>query len=167
MLTAENRRHPALFAMDETAARQITTWQYKPPYDVYSIPADEAEATIRFFNDPANGYWKILNSEEELVGFSCFGADGRVPGGDYSLEALDIGMGVKPDLTGQGLGDLFTETVISFAIQTYQPDALRVTIATFNRRAQRVWEKAGFKFFDSFHSLHGGKEFEIFIKHLT
>ncbi|HRW07980.1 MAG TPA: hypothetical protein P5121_22920 [Caldilineaceae bacterium] len=39
-------------------------------------------------------------------------------------------------------GDI--EQIIAFALATFAPPALRVTIAAFNRRAQRVWQHAGF-----------------------
>lgn len=39
-------------------------------------------------------------------------------------------------------GDI--KQVIAFALVTFAPPALRVTIAAFNGRAQRVWQKAGF-----------------------
>jgi ribosomal-protein-alanine N-acetyltransferase len=79
-----------------------------------------------------------------LIGFCTFGQDARVPGGDYAASALDIGLGVRPDLTGKGHGTEIVTAVVDFAMRTFEPQRLRVTIAEWNTRAQRVWERNGF-----------------------
>lgn len=54
-------------------------------------------------------YYAAL-SKDELVGFFSFGAEAQVPGGDYdNAKALDIGLGMRPDLTGKSLGLGFVE----------------------------------------------------------
>ncbi len=133
--------------LDEAAAREMMQWRYPAPYNIYdlAVSQQEDEATVRFLLDPTNGYYRIDNDQSEMIGFCCFGRDAQVPGGDYARSALDIGLGVRPDLTGHGRGSSFADEVIEFGKQTYKPERLRVTIAGFNRRAQRVWEKAGFK----------------------
>ena len=88
-----------------------------------------------------------------------FSPDGQVPGGDYRANALDIGMGLRPDLTGQGRGLMYVKAILDFAHRTFAPTAFRVTVAQFNKRALRVWEKAGFRAIQTFHSKHDGKTF--------
>ncbi len=130
--------------IERSSAEAILQWQYPPPYDIYNIPAQDAQEVLAVFLDPAFAYHQICDETGELIGFCTFGEDARVRGGDYSQEALDIGMGVRPNLTGKGLGADFVQAVLGFARKTYTPSALRVTIAQFNKRAQRVWKKAGF-----------------------
>lgn len=130
-------------------AREFICWQYIAPYDVYIIvshPTNEAAITqeVQYFLDPNVQCYVLTDQQGVLLAFCTFGKDGQVPGGDYSEDALDIGLGVHPDLTGQGHGHLFVRAVIAFAIETFQPQTLRVTIATFNHRAQRVWQQQGF-----------------------
>lgn len=151
-------------AMDREAARAIIDWRYPPPYDMYNIITDAAEAVISAFLDPEFAYYKITGDDDELAAFCNFGLDARVPGGDYSEPALDIGMGVLPELTGKGLGSGFAQAVITFAEKKYQTQLLRVTIAAFNKRAQRVWEKSGFKQEQHFKRSLDGKEFIILVK---
>ena len=85
-----------------------------------------------------------------LVAFCVFGLDARVPGGAYSRDALDIGFGLRPDLTGQGMGHQYLTTVLDYATARWNPAAFRVTIADFNQRARRAWEKLGFQYQETF-----------------
>lgn len=150
----------------ETQVQQLVCWRYAPPYEVYNLDPNSDEATLVYFLDPANAYHAILDESGEMVGFCSFGADGQVPGGDYSSAALDIGMGMRPDLTGHGHGATFRDAVIAFALDNYTPPTLRVTIADFNQRAKRVWEKAGFEAVQRFRSEFSGLEFVVFVKRL-
>jgi [ribosomal protein S18]-alanine N-acetyltransferase len=130
----------AFAPMDEDTARAILDWQYDAPYDIYNEVEDALPALL----DPANAYYRIDNEHGDLVAYCCFGPDARVAGGGYSADALDIGFGLRPDLTGRGHGEGYVSTLVRFARKTFRPDRLRVTVAAFNRRALRVWEKSGF-----------------------
>ena len=150
-----------VYPIDETHARCMLGWRYDPPYDAYDIYADDVEKTVQFLLDPQYAYHTILNAEGEFVAFCCFGADAQVPGGDYSTDALDIGLGVRPDRTGQGQGSAYVHAVLDYARHTFAPSAFRVTIAAFNARALRVWEKAGFRREQRFARLHDHQPFLI------
>ena len=89
--------------MIESEARQIVRWRYPPPYDIYNL--SDAEETILYALNPNNRFYAMKDKKEELVGFCSFGQDAQVPGGDYRIDALDIGLGIHPDLTGFGKGD--------------------------------------------------------------
>lgn len=141
------------------------SWRYEPPYDIYNLDSADEE-DIKFFLDSQNGYYSLTNEQGELVAYCCFGLDGQVPGGDYSLDALDIGLGVRPDLTGQGRGSLFVNAVLDFAQEMFAPAAFRVTIAEFNERALRVWQKAGFRPVQTFQRKLAGMAFVVLIREL-
>jgi len=128
--------------VDQAAIREFLEWRYEPPYDIYDLNPDEAQEIVRYLMDPEVNCYGVRDEAGSLVAYCTFGPDGQVPGGDYGAEGLDIGLGVRPDLTGQGQGLMYVNAVIAFARRTL---ALRVTIAEFNLRAQRVWEKAGFE----------------------
>jgi hypothetical protein len=90
--------------MNEADARATLDWRYDAPYDIYNIAPDDVEKEMQLLLDPQNAYYTITDEHGHLVAYCCFGPDGQVPGGDYSTAALDIGLGVRPDLTGQGHG---------------------------------------------------------------
>ena len=115
------------------------------------------------FVDPVNAYHAIVDNGGQLVAYCCFGPDARVPGGDYDNPALDIGLGVHPDLSGQGLGGAFVDAVLRFAQQEFVPTEFRVTVAEFNERALRVWEKARFRPVQRFERKQDGAPFVILV----
>jgi ribosomal-protein-alanine N-acetyltransferase len=147
--------------MDEGNARAILEWHYDAPYDIYNIAPDNVEKEMQCFLDPQNAYHTITDEHGDLVAYCCFGLDGQVPGGDYSAAALDIGLGVRPDRTGQGRGVTYVNAVLDFARRTFPPTAFRVTVAEFNKRALRVWEKAGFRPVQTFGRSRDGLPFVI------
>jgi len=124
---------------------QISGWRYAPPYDFYNFADPPDAEMLAELLEPALAFHAIHAESGNVVGFCSFGKDGQVPGGDYTEEALDIGMGVAPDYTGRGLGRTFAASVIDFALAHYRPRRLRVTIAAFNERALRVWQALGFQ----------------------
>jgi len=131
--------------MDEPAAREILTWHYEEPYAMYHLQDETVDHEVKaYLLSPENLFYRMDNREGQLIAYCSFGEDARVNGGDYSQSALDIGLGVKPSLTGRGLGKYIIAAVLKFAAgQFYTPD-YRVTIAAFNQRAQKAWQANGF-----------------------
>lgn len=142
--------------MTPAYAADIITWRYPAPYGCY----DMTGADPAFLTDPASGYYALVDSGGP-IGFRSFGADGQVPGGDYDGSALDTGGGLRPELTGQGLGRAAIATGLEFGRRQFAPPAFRVTVATFNVRAQRVVQALGFRGTGSFRALADGRSYEI------
>lgn len=161
------------FIIKKSAAidiEDVVTWEYEPPYHIYNSNEDfnSIDEATAYFLDPDYAFHTIFEKESgELVGICSFGNDGRVPGGDYSADALDIGMGIKPSWTGQGHGFEYVQAVIAFAEETFHPTMLRVTIAAFNLRAQRVWQKAGFAEVSRFDARHSKRPFIIYTRNIN
>ena len=99
--------------------------------------------------DERFAYHSVRDAQDELVGYFCFGEDARIPEGRrlglYDETALDVGLGMRPDLAGKGLGLEFVLAGLRFAGNRFPTPAFRLTVASFNRRAIRVYEKAGFE----------------------
>ncbi len=144
-------------------ATELISWRYDKPYDIYNIDSDNLQKTIDFFVDPVNSYFVISSDLHEFTAFCCFGADAQVPGGDYSLDALDIGLGIRPELTGQGLGSQIANATIDYARQSFSAQRFRVTIAAFNKRALKVWQNLAFVPVQRFRNQNGN-EYLIFIR---
>lgn len=140
-------------------AADIATWRYDPPYDCYDMTGVDPG----FLTDPVNGYFALV-SRGVLIGFRSFGADGQVPGGRYDDSALDTGGGLRPNLTGKGLGREAIATGLEFGRRRYAPAAFRVTVATFNLRALRVVESLGFELTDRFNASTDALSYDVLVR---
>jgi len=120
-------------------AHEIASWRYEEPYAVYDV--DDAERLLSGEYE----YYAVLAEGGELVGFCCFGEDARVQDLDEEPGVLDVGAGLRPDLTGIGLGGPLLREVCFFGGRLHAPAGYRVTIAAFNQRAQLVATALGFE----------------------
>jgi RimJ/RimL family protein N-acetyltransferase len=152
--------------MDEDIARAILNWRYDAPYDLYNPDPDNVDEDVQIFLDPQNSYYSITNEREDIIAYCCFGPEAQVQGEDYSAEALDIGMGIHPDMTGQGHGLKYIEAIIDFGFRMFSPNTVRVTVAEFNRRALRVCEKAGFQVTQTFRREQDSRPFIVLTREI-
>jgi RimJ/RimL family protein N-acetyltransferase len=116
----------------------IQTWAYDGAWSVYDSEGGRL--------DPAMGYWAVVDGsgdDERLVGFGCLGEDARVPGLAEVDGVLDVGVGMRPDLVGQGLGPEFATTVLDFA-HSRGATRLRAVVQEWNTRSLRLVERLGF-----------------------
>lgn len=143
-------------------AHAIVAWRYSPPYDFYDFTtsdwAEIASPASGFVAVDASAEWIAGESQAgfdvatkdhfALVGYACFGRHAQVAGAHqaelYGGDALDIGLGMRPDLTGQGRGAIFIDTLIAYTTERFQLSALRLVVAIFNHRAMSVYARAGF-----------------------
>ena len=130
--------------MNEISASKILSWQYEEPYDFYNNELN-AEGIKELFE---NNYSVVLNQNRELIGFFCAGSSAQVPSGAkvgvYIEDIIDIGLGMAPVLTGKGNGLIFFSFVLESLCKTYGNVPVRLSVATFNQRAIRLYEKCGF-----------------------
>ena len=158
-----NLEHTTFCRLQPEDARAILSWRYPPPYDVYNFSPADSEADLRYLLDPVNNFRAILDAAGELVGFCSYGVDGQVPGGDYGVKALDIGMGIRPDRTGRGHGTAYARAIVQYGVEHYGASKVRVTIAHFNLRARKVWENLGFKPVSEFARAGSDRRFVILL----
>jgi RimJ/RimL family protein N-acetyltransferase len=114
-------------ASAETFA-EMAAWRYEPPYDFYDGDVDP-----------------VLNPERFYEGL---GEDGSLVGNYYFEEkgdALEIGLGLRPDLTGRGLGLEFLLAGIEFGRRRFGLSRVILNVTAFNERAIKVYERAGFR----------------------
>ncbi len=141
--------------MNEEDARAILGWRYEGPYAVYNMQDDFDEGgadAVAELLDRRSPHYAVRDETGELVGFFGFGSAACVTGYEephlYSENnTITIGLGMRPDLTGQGrgLGLAFVNAGLDFARREFAPDSFRLFVLMFNERAIRVYEKAGFQ----------------------
>jgi [ribosomal protein S18]-alanine N-acetyltransferase len=142
--------HISFAPITEEEARTVLGWRY-PGMPLLSEPDDEEfETDVTALIRPDYHYYAAHDETGRLVGFCCFGADAQVPGGDYALPALDIGLGLHPDLTGRGLAHSFLEKILAHGAGLFDPDFFRATVAAVNHRSLHLFEGAGFYFLQTF-----------------
>lgn len=145
-----------LVPLEPAHAREIASWRYDPPYDVYDMTGADPVALV----DPDLGFHAVL-AGAELVGFRSFGPDGQVAGWEYDESALDTGGGMRPDLTGRGLGRAVITAGLAYGHALHRPAVFRMTVASFNTRALRAVESLGFERIASFPAARDVREFVV------
>ncbi len=118
-------------------AQHIAGWHYPEPYAFYDWTADPDD--LAELLDPerrARWYHAALNERGDLVGFLSL---------RENQGTVLIGLGLRPDLTGRGHGLPFLLEALAFARDQFTVITFRLMVATFNRRAIRVYERAGFR----------------------
>jgi ribosomal-protein-alanine N-acetyltransferase len=122
--------------MTDEEAQQIAGWRYVPPYDFYDSVSDPDDlAELLDSHRRGEDYFSAFDEKGSLVGFFQFKWESKVVG---------VGLGLRPDLTGKGLGHGFLEAGLGFARRSFCPEAFRLSVATFNERAIKVYEGVGF-----------------------
>jgi ribosomal-protein-alanine N-acetyltransferase len=113
---------------DAAAFKEFLAWTYEPPYDFY----DGDDVT------PANPerFFVARDDAGELVGFYYF---------EQKEDALEYGLGLRPELTGRGLGLQFFREGLEFARARFGEQRTILNVAAFNERAVKVYERAGFR----------------------
>jgi [ribosomal protein S18]-alanine N-acetyltransferase len=135
--------------MDQAEATEIAAWHYEDPYSFYDWTADSDDLALLLSEEVRrNRFFSAFDEEGVLVGFFTL----RMEGAD-----LVIGLGLRPDLTGRGLGRRFVEAGIELGRRSLHPEQIRLSVAAFNARAIRVYERAGFTHTRTFdHETNGG-----------
>jgi [ribosomal protein S18]-alanine N-acetyltransferase len=135
--------------MSQTDALAVAEWRYPDPYSFYDWTADDEDAALLLDPKRRKGrFFSVRDESGKLIGFF-----------ELRLEKDDvvIGLGLRPELTGRGLGGEFVAAGIAFAQRKFRPTRFRLSVATFNKRAIKVYERAGFATTRSFdHETNGG-----------
>jgi ribosomal-protein-alanine N-acetyltransferase len=146
--------HFFLRAMNQQDANAIATWHYEPPYDFYDFAQDPED--LAELLDSANWgttlRYAVTDEHDTLVGFFSF---------TPQEDALEIGLGLRPDLTGQGSGTAFLEAGLAYAREHLQAGAFSLRVATFNQRAIKTYERTGFVAQKTYMQKTNGSEFEF------
>jgi [ribosomal protein S18]-alanine N-acetyltransferase len=136
--------------------RAAARWRYEGQYAFYDLPGGVLAMTyltqqvLRLFGVIV--YYAVLDEDGRLVGMFSFVR--------RDLE-VEIGLAMRPDLTGRGRGLEFVRAGLDFARKRLGADAYRLNVARFNQRAIRVYERAGFRTVRTFTHIARGKPYEF------
>jgi [ribosomal protein S18]-alanine N-acetyltransferase len=137
--------------MTSADAHAIVGWHYPGEYSFYDADADPAD--LAELLDPAQWGTRYFAADElpqhELAGFLVLTLTGSV---------AVIGLGLRPDLTGHGLGESFVRACMRFATDARGAQSYALTVAAFNRRAVTVYERAGFREVERFQHFTNGAQ---------
>jgi RimJ/RimL family protein N-acetyltransferase len=118
-------------------AADAARWRYGGRWSVYDQQADHETPTIRR---------AVVSADDgRLVGFYCVGDDARVPGLPPNDALTDLGVGMAPDLVGQGRGEAFARAILDDVRRTLPDNPLRAVIQTWNTRSLRLARRMGFE----------------------
>ena len=137
--------------MTAADAHAIAAWRYPGEYSFYDADADLDD--LAELLDPAEWGQRYFAADKladhTLAGFVMVKLTGST---------AEIGLGLRPDLTGHGLGESFLRACLQFASAALRARSYTLAVAAFNRRAITVYERAGFEEVDRFeHLTNGGR----------
>jgi ribosomal-protein-alanine N-acetyltransferase len=136
--------------LTQANAEAISRWHYPEPFSFYDWAEDPDD--LAELLDPelrGDAYCAVQDVAGDLIGYFSFK--------ERDLGTLQVGLGLRPDRTGQGLGGAFLRAGLDHARSRFEPTQFVLSVATFNRRAITVYERAGFAAVRVFmHSTNGG-----------
>jgi ribosomal-protein-alanine N-acetyltransferase len=115
---------------------EVVSWHYDGIYSFYDFPSEEGLKTF-LKPDSKVKYFACLD-EGEMIGFYCYW---------FEDEDLGIGLGLRPDLTGKGLGKDFVTAGLDFGIKrlNYKGKNVKLMVVSFNERAIKLYKRLGFE----------------------
>lgn len=134
-------------------------WKYEGVYSFYDMTAD-LEDYEEFIDEGlrnANDHYQAM-ADGGLAGFFCVIQDGP---------AIEIGLGLRPDLCGKGIGKEFVYQVVGFIGTHYQFDMLVMHVAAFNQRAVKVYRSCGFRDVKTIQQNSNGGIYEFLVMEKT
>lgn len=151
----------------EADVQAIQSWHYEEPYTVYDLSSDPEDDPSEML-DRRSPYFAVRDEAGTLVGYFGFGTCAQPWSHDeprlYSDKGiLDIGLGMRPDLTGQHLGLSFVNAGLDFASKRFAPESFRLYVMIFNERAIRIYERADFERIDIYVQQNADKAIEFLV----
>ena len=145
------RRQLKIEEMTDGFAIEINSWKYEYPYEMYSFDGDYED-----YGQLMSGYYFAVTDEtrktvrNNVIGFFAIGPAAQKIC-DKSEDVFkdesftDIAFGLRPDLTGKGIGRELVEVCISEAKSFFPEDGIRICVMKNNDRALRLYSNMGFE----------------------
>lgn len=122
--------------LGQADAEEIAAWTYPGAYAFYDSAADADDLAL------------LLDARRRGDDFyAADGDDGRLAG-FFQLkpgpEQVELGLGLRPDLCGRGLGQGFTQAGIGLIRKVHGDRPITLAVVAFNARAITVYKRCGF-----------------------
>ena len=126
-------------SMNEEYARQITEWNYEGEYSDYNLPSYEECKNKKYgiTREDRKDNYIVYTINDEVVFYSNMK--------EMDNNKLYIGVGLKPEYCGKGLGNFFLNDSIIEMKKRYPERTLFLEVRSWNKRAIKSYEKIGFK----------------------
>lgn len=119
----------------ENEKYEINDWKYSGDYAIYNNPPyEEQKKTGRGFANPVNHFYSFYDNAA-LVGFINLSDEGS---------EVFFGIGASPDYCNKRYGQQMTQTAWEISQQLFPGKPVYLEVRTWNKRAVRCYEKAGF-----------------------
>ncbi len=105
---------------------------------------------------PDEGYWAVRSSDDQLLGYCCFGEKARPVGLPAKPGALDVAIGLAPQYAGQGMSRTFAKAVLEHGRSVSEGRILRTAVAEWNAVGRHTTEATGFQLVGR-HEVKGGR----------
>ncbi|WP_054955416.1 GNAT family N-acetyltransferase [Paenibacillus dakarensis] len=134
--------------MTADQAAEICSWSYQAPYNIYGwLPWEQMKGLGVEFGDPVireQQYISILDEKGQMWGFAQL----------FPMVGVTrIGLGMRPDWCGRGMGKYFVEAIVHEARLRRPEDEIDLEVLTWNERAIRTYLRAGFHITDTYERM--------------
>lgn len=142
--------------LSEEDAKEICSWKYGGEYTVYNYPDWSVAAAQKWGitdeNKRRNEFKTVIDENGELAGYFRM-----IDSGTYVL----AGVGLEPSVCGHGHGNELMKLLKEECLKRYKGRKIVLEVRSFNKRALKCYEKAGFKAVDSYekNTLTGPSKF--------
>ena len=111
------------------------TWKYPGIYAFYNMTADPEDYEEIVTAQMRRDYYYQVIDDGKLHGFFALYQDD---------DAVELGLGLRPDLAGHGHGETFVRLILNFISEVSAAHVARLAVAEFNERAITVYRRVGF-----------------------
>lgn len=154
--------------MDGFSWEEVLDWEYSEDLKIL----DFHENGIDHRRLRNGHFYSVRDSKYDLVGYYCFCEDAKLKGGyEYNVyddfTCTDIGIALNPKFCDMGYGFIFLIKALEFARDNFYTDMFRATVPICNKRAIRIYEKAGFSIGKVFEHNEGNKKMKFAVMTVT
>lgn len=125
-------------SMTEVYAREISNWNYEDLYSDYNLPSYEEMKEKKYG----------ITNEENYKNYICFVDNGNLIAYSSMKEmetGVFLGIGIRPDSCGKGLGKYFLRTSVDEIKKRYLNRKIFLEVRSWNERAIKSYKTSGFK----------------------